>query len=541
MKISKITVHKFRSIRYTTFEPKDYTVLVGPNNHGKSNVLRALLFFFDKIKLTGDDFLREEEGNQEPEMWVEVEYSNLSDVEVAELPSEYLLEGNRLRIKRTASIRDLKSVARGYMIKDGLEVISENDFFGAKGVGKAKLGDVVFIPAVRDVKDELKPQGSTALAGLVKQIISPRISETDAYTKLVESTEALERAIRGGASVPTRDRRTYSNLAEIEQTLIEELKDDSYDVKIQLTPIEPSEIVKQGASFLLKREGEPEGPPESKGHGIQRTLLVGLLRILAEAERMSRVSSSAGPKRVFRPNFTLILFEEPEIFQHPPRQIRLFNDLSLLSKTPGLQVIATSHSNLFFDPDAGPCSITIVRKSPTTRVLSISADTKKLLEDAEDRNLFDLVTWLNADRSCMFFCDRVLLVEGATEKLTIPYLAAKYDGWLDGTHVLDCGFKTNIKYFMAICRDLSIPHVVLHDSDEDRQPGDPIREENGIIEGYRNGLTQSINLVRPKFEDYFNIPNGPNRKKPLEALRFFQANDIRREKLVEILPDLFRE
>src|SRR3989442_14978084 len=64
MKISKITIQKFRSIQHTALEPRDYTVLIGPNNHGKSNILRALLFFFDEIKLTEEDFLQEEHGTQ---------------------------------------------------------------------------------------------------------------------------------------------------------------------------------------------------------------------------------------------------------------------------------------------------------------------------------------------------------------------------------------------------------------------------------------------------------------------------------------------
>lgn len=539
MKISKITIQKFRSIQHTALEPRDYTVLIGPNNHGKSNILRALLFFFDEIKLTEEDFLQEEHGIQESEMWVEVEYSNLSSGEAGDLPPEYLLDGKRLRVRRVASLKDLKHVAHGYEKKNGEEVLSENDFFGAKGVGKAKLGDVVFIPAIRDVKDELKPQGSTALASLVKQIITPALGESPEYRSLVAATEAFEKAIRGEASVPSRDKRTYSNLAEIEHTLVEELQDQQYTVKVQLLPIEPSEIVKQGASFSLKRPNEPEGPPESKGHGVQRLLLLGLLRILAEAERMSRLRSASTQKKVFRPSFTLVLFEEPEIFQHPPRQSHLFKDLRLLSKRPEIQVIVSSHSNLFLDPESDLESITVVRKMPATQIFRVSTETKMLLEEAAKKNLFNLITWLNADRNCMFFCDLVLLVEGSTEKVTIPYLAAKYDGQLDGVYVLDCGLKTNIKYFMMICSDLAIPHLVLHDSDENKATDDPVRKENEVITAHRNSFTRSINIVSPKFEDYFGIPPSEGRKKPLEALQFFQTTDIVRDKLEKILPDLF--
>ena len=42
MKISKIEIKCFRSIRSLSLTPGDYSVLVGENNAGKTNILRAL-------------------------------------------------------------------------------------------------------------------------------------------------------------------------------------------------------------------------------------------------------------------------------------------------------------------------------------------------------------------------------------------------------------------------------------------------------------------------------------------------------------------
>ena len=51
MKIKSITIHNFRSIKEAKFDPYDYSVLVGANNAGKSNVLTALrIFYEDGIK-----------------------------------------------------------------------------------------------------------------------------------------------------------------------------------------------------------------------------------------------------------------------------------------------------------------------------------------------------------------------------------------------------------------------------------------------------------------------------------------------------------
>jgi len=96
-----------------------YTVLVGPNNHGKSNIIRALLFFFDEAKITTDDFLKEEDGSQAQDLWVEVEYSNLTVGELENIPLDYLLDNARMRVRRECMLSDLKPIAHGYQVKDG--------------------------------------------------------------------------------------------------------------------------------------------------------------------------------------------------------------------------------------------------------------------------------------------------------------------------------------------------------------------------------------------------------------------------------------
>jgi len=541
MKICRITIHNFRSVRDATFVPEPYTALVGPNNHGKSNIIRALLFFFDEVKVSSEDFLTEVGGARAEEMWVEVEYSNFSPIELENIPPEYLLSGSRMRVRRECKLSDLKPVAHGYELKGTAEALSEDDFFGAKGVGKSKLGDVVFIPAIRDVKDELKPQGSTALSNLVKQIVTPTLCECPEYERLSEAMELFENALRGQGEVARREQRTYSSLNEIEATLNEELREWHCDVKMQIKPMEPVDIVRQGTSLTLRGQGEPDGLPESKGHGIQRSLLVALLKILAEAERANRLRASSSSKKVFRPICTLVLFEEPEIFQHPPRQAKLFEDLRQLSKRDDLQIIVSSHSSHFLHPDLDLKSVVQVRKDPYTVAYQVSQGTLEELAEEVRQQRLDVTRWLNGDRSSLFFCDRALLVEGATEKIVIPYLSSRYRGSLDGFYVMDCGLKTNIKHFMRLCSDLRITHIVLHDADDNLPLDNWKRAENQAIEAVRNQSTIEIHSVSPKFEAYFGIGGGGGiqARKPFQVLQFFKENEVKRDALRAILPEIF--
>lgn len=52
MKISNITIRKFRSIKEASFNMDDITAIVGENNAGKTGILRALnsVYNFDDEK-----------------------------------------------------------------------------------------------------------------------------------------------------------------------------------------------------------------------------------------------------------------------------------------------------------------------------------------------------------------------------------------------------------------------------------------------------------------------------------------------------------
>lgn len=50
MKVKNIEINNFRSIKKFTFEIKSYKVILGKNNEGKSNVLKAVERFDQLIK-----------------------------------------------------------------------------------------------------------------------------------------------------------------------------------------------------------------------------------------------------------------------------------------------------------------------------------------------------------------------------------------------------------------------------------------------------------------------------------------------------------
>ena len=53
MKTREVTIHNWRSIRTVTLSAHDLMIFIGQNNHGKSNILSAILFFFGEMGLDG--------------------------------------------------------------------------------------------------------------------------------------------------------------------------------------------------------------------------------------------------------------------------------------------------------------------------------------------------------------------------------------------------------------------------------------------------------------------------------------------------------
>ena len=51
MRLSRVSVRKYRSIdKAADFAVGDFTVLVGPNNQGKSNLLRAAVLAMEGVR-----------------------------------------------------------------------------------------------------------------------------------------------------------------------------------------------------------------------------------------------------------------------------------------------------------------------------------------------------------------------------------------------------------------------------------------------------------------------------------------------------------
>jgi hypothetical protein len=140
--------------------------------------------------------------------------------------------------------------------------------------------------------------------------------------------------------------------------------------------------------------------------------------------------------------------------------------------------------------------------------------------------------WLNVDRSCLFFANHVLLVEGQTEVAIISKLIA--DGRIKspdcGLYVLDCLGKFNIHRFMHFLTRLGIPHAVLLDDDGGEEGH---AEINKLIDDSAHpALTLCVQKIPGNLEAMLAVPTArPNRRKPQHLLYLYETGQIEQARI----------
>ncbi len=492
MKIQKIKIHNYRSIIDAKIEAHDYLMLVGENNAGKSNVVSALRCFYENLKWNSSDLPKL--GRVDDDSWVELSFI-LNENEWENIAEKYHGSSSdyELVLKRYFAGDKVKSSQSNiYAVIDGKE--EDTLFYGAKNISTAKCGSVVYIPALTTLNDQMKTSGPSPLRDILNFILKKTVSSSTAFASLIESFDKLNSEAKADTGF----------LTEILKPINSSLEQWGVEMDFSINSIKPEDITKsliqyQFIDSLLDGNGMDL---DKFGHGFQRSVIYELLKLVPKFNNKNNDN-----KKDFNPDFTLLLFEEPEAFLHPPQQEKLADSLRKIGKEEQQQVFITSHSSVFVGKSSGDLGMIcrIVKNQGISEVYQVSqanldelflfgqdcrqvlidhvadieaspeerAKSYKELQLIPDEELgvqleyFRYNLWLNSDRSSMFFASRVLIVEGATEKALFNYLLANEWSYLcnDNIVVVDALGKFNIHRFMELFKYFGIPHGVIFDDD----------------------------------------------------------------------------
>ena len=209
----------------------------------------------------------------------------------------------------------------------------------------------------------------------------------------------------------------------------------------------------------------------------------------------------------------VLLIEEPELYLRPQAQRYLYRVLREFAHA-GNQVIYSTHSPAFLNVTRME-ELVFVERLPATGTQAVQPEPVSADDD------FRVITEFDAARSELFLAHAVVLVEGLTEKLVLPFVFAALGQDVDreAISIIECGGKPNIPLFARICRATGIPFVVVHDSD---------RKTSGKLAAAERALNELIAEVAgeehvvvldPDFEAVAGLTG--HRRKPERAWREF--------------------
>jgi putative ATP-dependent endonuclease of OLD family len=575
MKIRSIELRNFRCFRNEVIEFGDFTPMVGANNSGKSTVLKALDIFFQSspksIPITARDFhISRPKG--EP-LEIRLIFDNLSTEEENDFGHyarggqlQFILraqtdnEGNvsasilgarRGRVdlapyfeatnatdkkkvydelqKSNLVSEPWKSESVSTRLLTGLDqeepskwstLESSDKAYGAVGpVGRIrKYLDWIYVPAVKDAADEASENKNSAFGKLALKAVRDKADMSADLAALQQKfNQSLQETLLSGVQ-PLLD-LGYELTKEFQALTssglgVEILWDDTKNAIELEHPLIKTQF-KDGALLL---------GPQYIGHGIQRTYIMALLPLVARYHS----SATGGPQLILG-------IEEPELYQHPPQARFLAESLTRLSERQ-VQVIFTTHSPFFVNARRFDQIRVLRRTHQISKVTSWSMDQHRSYyarqlgaqEIGREAAISSLDRLLHPTISEIFFCNRVVLVEGQEDVAILTAYLKKRGLWSDflrlGATLVPTSGKMVYPSLMSLCRGLSIPHYMVFDFDMKQKPKD--RGNDNLRKFIAElGVLLPEEISNDVFEDSFtcwanNIQTSLEGKRRLRPMEF---------------------
>lgn len=569
MQLKKVKIHNFRSVLDADFELEKYSLLVGENNAGKTNVITALrIFYEDDIKFSAkDDFPKCNPADNES--WIELDFLTTDD-EQNSLKDEYKSSDKILRVRRYLKSDNENLVKSNqsniYAYESG--ILSTNLFYGAKNISQAKLGRLLFIPELSKTDDSFKMSGPSPLRNMIDFVMQKVIKNSQTYSNLQTAFETFNKDFKEESS------KDGFSLKDIATDINNNIAEWDINFGLDINSITADNIIKNLVSHYIedKQLNGQRIPISCFGQGLQRHLIYTLIRVGSKY-----IDKKQEKKKEFSPDLTIILFEEPEAFLHPTQQECLNCDLKKISEDANEQIICCTHSSIFVSKniESLPSLLKVIRNNGESKIYQINKSeindlfnennsmfkmfSEKLSDPTVDQAIKDEINrrklgslssdealkleeeslkfflWLDSERACSFFAKHVFICEGSTEKVFFDHLLNTQWSDLKAKHLyfMDVMGKYNIHRYMNLFGELGILHSVIFDKDNGQGIHDLI---NNFIESKKNICTKGVYSFDSNIEQFVGInePSGRMDLKPLNIMWNYKNSKISNDKVAEL-------
>lgn len=471
MRVTQVSIKNFRGFgsRQTLRLPSNRLALVGSNNAGKSTVLLALEWILGSTAPYQIAQRIERHDFHEAKLPIEIG-ATIGEIAPADKGQLMLLATNKQQ-RGALSKDDNPSISMALQIppfeSSGDESDSNKATLDIKLWGwpvhrgqtniRRTLVQYLRVDALRRVETDLSASRWTPYGELMKSVLEGSAQY-----------EELKNLLRD-VNLKVRDAFAAEKAAMLSGAQVASYVDD---IDFQLTKENnPVELLRNLQVFVTE-EGRRLNL-ERVGLGTQNAVVIGMLELALKVR--------LGHSKLFA-------IEEPDAFLHPHGVRLLAHLIQKIDQESHSQVVLSTHS---------PVLLATLTPGDLARIEKRDGESR-VFQSVGTLNDPTYARFVNQDNAEMFFANRVVLVEGPTERFLLPPLAKiiSHSGSSDldrlRISIVQLEGKTSLLNFLRILDEFEIETRALLDKDF---LGDPTC---GRLVEYLEGIGKTVNDTSPQ-------------------------------------------
>ena len=452
MKLSELQIRNFYCIddKGVNVKIDNIVVLIGPNNVGKTTVLKAYELFRNSGE--AQDIESFYQNNEKNTIEIVGIFNNISEEDISPIGTKWIYtneDGEKvIKYKWVWVSPGIKGEKYSWNEEEQKWIL------GGMGGWDTKIASCIPIPLI------ISPfEDSTQLEKQIVEILTSAIKEnikTD-NTKLSVMINELN-FVANNVKSEISDELSKTT-GKLEENLKNIFPDHKIDLQAQAGKFDIDKILAAGTHLRVADAMGTFYPLANQGSGLQRAFLWSAIEALADTGNIK-----VNKKALKTDDTRILLIEEPESFLHPPAIRAAREALYKIAELDNWQVMLTTHSPVFIDVSKPHTTIVRVEKSNSTSTKTFSTD--KADFDTDERERLQMIRNCHPTINEFFFSDQVVLVEGDTEEAVFNTLKP------ESVTVLNCRGKANIPMFQKILNHFGIGYIVIHDLDSPKAKRD---------------------------------------------------------------------
>ena len=492
--ISRVKIKNYRNFKDVDVRLGHKQIIIGENNVGKTNFLKALQLILDPTLSDEDRMLEESDFNDtlvnpmenKEEIVIEVyieNYSNnktiLTVFQDATVKNEKGKEVLKLTYRFFPYIDDAGNIEYQYNIFKG------NDETKKFGSYERKYLNLKVIKALRDVESEIRNSRTSPIQRMLKDYAIDkkdleRIAEE--YRKNGEEILNLDELV----DLTNNINKRFGTI----------LGSDDFDVSLQAMEISPGRVLSSlkllmaqrhtsdislglnnilYISMLLQMLQDKTVPSLIKEDKYNELIVLAGGDIVKDTYEQSqnrnyflkegisdvqhkKLYSFMSKNMPISNAVTILAIEEPEAHLHPVNQRLIYKDVIQNSNN---SVLLTTHSTHI--TAIAPINSIVHLHNDGTKGTEIHATAAMPMDEGE---FLDVERYLDVKRGEIYLGKAVLLVEGIAEEYLVPRFAELLGKPLDEKGIIVCNINcTNFTPYVKLLHSLAIPYAVITDGD----------------------------------------------------------------------------